>query len=177
MKKEVANFPNYYADDRGFIQGKRTAKLKGKITWDGYQEVILSNGKRRRSVRTHILVAETFLTPVKGKPHINHKDGNKLNNAVSNLEYVTVAENTRHAIRIGRIKTKGKSLSHLNSDEIKSIFKMHQQGKTYKEIKDFFKLSCRQDYIGELLSGRKLGDLTKELRSETIETTEDSGRE
>lgn len=177
MKKEIKNFPNYYVYDSGFIQGKRKSKLKGKITWDGYQEVILSDGNRRRSVRTHILVAEAFLNPVEGKPYINHKDGNKLNNALNNLEYVTVAENTRHAVKNGSIKTKGKSFSHLTYEEIKRIFSLHRDGKSYKEITNIFNLSCRPDYIGELLSGRKLGDITRELRSETIEITPQGGRE
>jgi len=171
LKKEIFNFPGYFADSEGFIQGKRCARLKGKITWDGYEEIILVDGNKRRSVRTHILIAETFILKPEGKHQVNHKDGIKLNNRLENLEYVSGYENVRHAVRTGNIKTKGKTFSHLSMDEITSIFVMHRQGKSYKEIKNYFGLHCRQDYIGELLTGRKLCDLTKELRSETIETT------
>lgn len=70
----------------------------------GYFETSISNGKRKTQL-VHRLVANAFLgsPPTKDRIFINHKDGDKGNNAVENLEYVTPAENVRHGLsRAGR---------------------------------------------------------------------------
>lgn len=51
--------------------------------------------------RAHRCIAQVFIANPKGKPYINHIDGNKTNNNVSNLEWCTQKENTRHAWAIG----------------------------------------------------------------------------
>lgn len=64
---------------------------------DGYFSVFLcGNGKVARH-RVHRLVAKAFLPNPDNKPVVNHKDGNRQNNHVNNLEWATVAENNRHA--------------------------------------------------------------------------------
>lgn len=55
----------------------------------------------KRSYLVHRLIAETFIPNPDSKPVVNHKDGNKLNNSVENLEWVTVKENVRHAVDTG----------------------------------------------------------------------------
>jgi hypothetical protein len=68
----------------------------------GYRFVFLSHERKRRSVRVHKLVADAFLGPRPvDRPTVNHIDGDKTNNRVSNLEYVSNIENMRHAIRLG----------------------------------------------------------------------------
>lgn len=166
--KEVEDFKGYFVTKDGKVIGKRGRVLFGKITWDGYREVVLSDGARRRSVRVHILVAELYLDKVPGKTQVNHKDCNKLNNSVSNLEYTNNAENIRHAVRNGLIKTKGRAPSHLTCEELNQMFSLYREGHSLGYITDVLNLSTRPDYITEIISGRKLGDLTKEFRSETI---------
>lgn len=70
--------------------------LKGK---DGlYPNVTLSVGCHKKSFNIHRLVAETFLEIPEGKNmEVNHKDGDKWNNNVSNLEWVTQKENIAHS--------------------------------------------------------------------------------
>lgn len=67
----------------------------------GYPSVGLRRYINGKSVQTlykvHRLVAQYFIPNPQNKPVVNHKDGNKTNNRVDNLEWVTVSENTKHA--------------------------------------------------------------------------------
>ena len=59
-----------------------------------------SSGKRSNKA-VHRLMCETFLPNTENKAHVNHKDGDKLNNALANLEWATEQENSQHAVDIG----------------------------------------------------------------------------
>ena len=61
---------------------------------------LLIEGKQKR-MRVHRLVAETFIPNPDEKPFVNHIDGNRSNNNVENLEWVTPSENTQHAVSMG----------------------------------------------------------------------------
>lgn len=68
-----------------------------------YLLVWLHSGKgKQKSFRVHRLVAEAFLPKVEGKNIVNHKDFDKTNNKVSNLEWCTYLENTHHAVEHGK---------------------------------------------------------------------------
>lgn len=91
--------------------GKLKNSLTGKIysqhkSKSGYMGFCTSNGKRKsyKLYRIHRMVAETFIPNPDNKPYVNHKDGNKTNNNVSNLEWVTASENTKHAFETGLCK-------------------------------------------------------------------------
>lgn len=67
----------------------------------GYLAVTLAKGGVNRKIRVHKLVALAFIPNPDRKPDINHKDGNKHNNAVENFEWVTAKENQQHALATG----------------------------------------------------------------------------
>lgn len=109
-------FPGYFVSNLGRVHsdlienrrhksGKRFIFL-GKIlkqrkTHDGYWSVTVNyNGQKMHHVRVHRLIADSFIENPYHKPFINHKDGNRLNNKLSNLEWCTPLENTRHAIEV-----------------------------------------------------------------------------
>jgi len=60
----------------------------------------LSKNNRRRNIPIHRLIATAFIENIDNKPQVNHIDGNKKNNNISNLEWCTASENMRHAIDI-----------------------------------------------------------------------------
>ena len=75
--------------------------LKQSINTYGYLQVCLYNNCERSVKRVHRLVAETFIPNPSNKPEVNHIDGNKTNNKIDNLEWVTSKENITHAFKIG----------------------------------------------------------------------------
>lgn len=87
---------DYIITKSGEIINKRNNRtLKPQKNGKGYLRV--SIGGKLQFV--HRLVAEKYLPNPENKPQINHKDGNKLNNCVDNLEWVTNEENRKHAVR------------------------------------------------------------------------------
>lgn len=79
--------------------GIRTVKervLKQCYDEDGYKRVSLSSGNHRTTKLVHRLVAEAFIENPFNYPQINHKDENKENNCISNLEYCTAKYNTHY---------------------------------------------------------------------------------
>ena len=81
---------------------RRTRKLRTHLSPRGYVVAKLCIDGKQRTRTVHSLVAETFIGPRPGGHEINHIDGNKTNNHVANLEYVTHSQNVIHAARLGR---------------------------------------------------------------------------
>ena len=76
-------------------------ELHQSKTGSGYLKVCLSNGERIVGKSVHRIVAETFIPNPGKKRTVNHIDGNKTNNDVTNLEWNTYSENLRHAYKNG----------------------------------------------------------------------------
>lgn len=94
----------YLVSNTGEIKGIKTGKIRKKnINHEGYYFVNISLGSRKNkpTIKIHRAVAETFISNINNYPVINHKDGNKLNNNINNLEWCTCQENTIHALEIG----------------------------------------------------------------------------
>ena len=90
---------NYEIDSNGKIYNLNTQKeLFGSIYNTGYKMVKLTINGKNKGYAVHRLVAQTFLENPKKLPIVNHKDGNKTNNNIENLEWVTQSQNRNHAI-------------------------------------------------------------------------------
>jgi len=83
------------------INQQRGNILKPKIQYDGYLQVCLHNKTNKKFRLIHRLVGETFIPNPLNYPQINHKDGNKQNNCVGNLEWVTASQNILHSFQTG----------------------------------------------------------------------------
>lgn len=77
---------------------KEDKNLRTRITPHGYEIVTLVKNGNRKTLYVHRLVAITFIPNPEGKPQVNHIDGNKQNNHLSNLEWCTAKENLNHAL-------------------------------------------------------------------------------
>jgi hypothetical protein len=86
------------------IRNNRELKVKINVV-HGYCEIELNVKGKVCYKRVHRLVAQTFIPNPNNYSVVNHKDGVKTNNCVSNLEWVTPSENNRHAFRLGLAKT------------------------------------------------------------------------
>ena len=75
---------------------------------NGYEYVVLTKNGIEKNIRVHRLIANTFIPNIKKLPQINHKDGNKKNNRVDNLEWCTNKENVIHAHKTGLAENKNK---------------------------------------------------------------------
>ncbi len=94
----------YEVSKTGDIRNSKTGKLLKQNIASGYKGVtIRPNGRKSKAVRlrTHRCVAEAFIENYFEGAVVNHKDGNKLNNNVENLEWCSHSENTIHAYNTG----------------------------------------------------------------------------
>ena len=119
MWREVQGFPNYMVSNTGIVRNSRGRIMKLRTSYRGYSEVGLRNGgQKQKMLLVHRLVAFAFIDKPNGKDYVNHKDGNKANNDVSNLEWVTQSENSIHAIRTGLLPITEKCVDTLRRNAI-----------------------------------------------------------
>lgn len=79
-------------------------RIRTPVNANGYLYCELWKEGNHKRFAVHRLVAQAFIENPGGLPHVNHKDGNKQNNAVSNLEWCTQSENNLHAFKMGLMK-------------------------------------------------------------------------
>jgi len=94
----------YDVSSLGRVRSKRSGIGLTQWTLNGYQYVSLQKIGRRVSRPVHLLVLEAFVGPRPYALESNHSDGNKGNNSLANLQYITHKENVQHAIKTGSVR-------------------------------------------------------------------------
>lgn len=94
----VKSLDRYVEEHTGKKQFRKGQIIKPKTNKsNGYLQLALNKDCVRKMKYVHILVAETFIENTNELKTVNHKDGNKLNNCVDNLEWASYSENNKHA--------------------------------------------------------------------------------
>lgn len=101
-EKIIEGFSNYAVTDDGRVINRTTGKeIKQQTKNSGYKEVCIYSDDGAAYFLVHRLVAKAFCKGYQDGLEVNHKDGDKGNNAATNLEWVTHEENLRHAYETG----------------------------------------------------------------------------
>jgi NUMOD4 motif/HNH endonuclease len=125
--RPIKNFEGKYeVSSDGRVRNSKTGQelTQNRLTKCGYRKASLYKNGKGNEKRIHRLVAETFIPQIIGKNTVNHKDGNKLNNDVANLEWVDRKGQLEHAYKTGLREGKGGSKninSKLTDNQVEEI--------------------------------------------------------
>ena len=141
----------YSIDTLGVIRNEsRGIELKGSIV-KGYKRLHLGG-----YYLWHRLVANTFIKNPDNLPHINHIDGDKLNNSADNLEWVTAKDNIRHAFDTGLSCNKGECHpTHKLSEDLVREIKTMKGLFSARSVVDLLELPVGIQAVYDIWSGRR----------------------
>jgi hypothetical protein len=136
---EVKGFDNYCINPNGIVYGKNGKILKQRKS-EGYRNVVLYINGIKHVKSVHRLVAENFIKKPLHKSIVNHKDGNRSNNCVDNLEWCTQSENVIHAFDVlGRKAARGQQL------KCSKLVLNLETGIYYESIKEYWGILKTRD--------------------------------
>ena len=118
---EIKSLAREFIDKTNRKQVIKEKILKPCKNTPGYLYVPLSKNGKVKNHNIHRLLAEHFISNPKNKPHINHIDGNKLNNSLDNLEWCTHKENAEHASKLKLYKPSYSMKNKFGKDNPHSI--------------------------------------------------------
>ena len=102
MEKKIDYLGNNYTIDKnGLVKNLKNKEVKQRISNSGYLYITVKVNGKTSGRFIHRAIALAFIKQIEGKKYVNHKDGNKLNNSIENLEWVTASENNKHAYNSG----------------------------------------------------------------------------
>ena len=127
---QISNLGNVKSLERvvdkgnGILQHRKERIMNKRESVDGYYIAKLNVDKKSTSIAIHILVARHFIDNPNNYPEVNHKDCNRKNNQVDNLEWCTHQQNVEHSKQLGHYKTKsGCDNPNYKNDTLKIKYK------------------------------------------------------
>lgn len=175
---EIDGFSDYTINTDGIIMHKSGKTMNQSIGGNGYHLVQLRKDGKGITKTVHSLLAKAFLPRHPSKIEVNHKDGDRLNNNLNNLEWVTPSENMRHMVSIGRWKLTEKRLEHVREmgrkfggahsrmftdNDIRSILIARASGLSYSKLARKFKTSG--SHIGRIVNGQLYSKIVSSIRA------------
>ena len=131
IEKEIEGFENYIICTDGTVHNKKGHNISRWKDNVGYLQVKLSKEGKWYYKRVHRLVAEAFILNPNNLKQVNHIDGDKTNNEVSNLEWIDNKNNTQHGYDNNLYHSKHRNIKIEVYDKI-----THQLINTYKSIRE-----------------------------------------
>ena|SRR5690554_2824929 len=146
-------------------RAKRPKILQSHTLKNGYDAVSLGRGNK---MYIHRIMATAFIPNPENKPQVNHIDGNKVNNRISNLEWVTQKENSIHASNNGLLPVgEDRYNSVLTNTDVIKIKALLKQGRlTHREIAKKFGITRR--HVGCIKEGRSWSSIKTETQHITL---------
>lgn len=146
----ILGHESYKCSKDGTIVGKYGKRLKGHVDRCGYREVILSENGKCKNYLVHRLILSTFKPSENDSTnYVNHKNGNKLDNKLDNLEWCTKSENTIHSYRTGLQKYATNpygTFRVLTSEDEDKIRELYGLGLIDREIAA--EIGCSREIVG-----------------------------
>lgn len=171
MFKGIFGYERYYEiSSDGIVKSKdrtqtdslgRTRTWKGQvlnpdIAPNGYYRITLAVEGKKKQVYIHRLIATHFMDNPNNLPQVNHIDGNKLNNSMDNLEWVSAQENTIHAYKNGLI-------NHIAGENHPNYGKFGSKSRKAKKVKSTDIITGEQKTYGALIETVKDGFTKSEV--------------
>lgn len=142
---QISNYGNIVS--LNYNHTKKRKELICEIN-NGYCKIGLCKNNKTKRYMVHRLVAKAFIDNPYNKNQVNHIDGNKQNNRVDNLEWVTPKENTEHSIKNSLRKMKKIKMINKNNNEIIYVFE------NIIELRQKIKLN-RYEHINDCCNGAR----------------------
>lgn len=142
---QIKDFEDYSITQTGEVVNTRTGKAKA-LDFNktvGYFQVDLYKNNKRTKHYIHRLVAQAYIPNPLGLPEVNHKDSDRTNNHVSNLEWVTSSGNSIHAVKAGQRD----HVARMSKEDIKNAYDLVMQGNSYKQVSEILNNSWQSGFL------------------------------
>lgn len=159
----------YGVDTKGVIYSLRNnygnlrkvpMQMKQRLAKEGYMTISLNVDGVKTLKLVHRVVAQAFIPNPASKPEVNHKDGVKTNNVMTNLEWCTESENALHAFELGLRTPNRGQLGRTNdkSSLSKPVLRISKQGvvmERYPSMSEAQRQGYSQGNIGSVIAGKR----------------------
>ena len=168
---KIKDFEDYSITQSGEVINTRTGKAKA-LDFNksvGYFQVDLYKNNKRTKHYIHRLVAQAYIPNPLGLPEVNHKDSDRTNNHVSNLEWVSSSGNSIHAVQAGQRD----HVARMSQEDIKQAYELVMKGNSYKRVSELLSNSWQAGFLSVKVKqyaerNNLLDELTAELKKQRI---------
>lgn len=153
---EVWSKDRLCVDSKGRKRFRKGQKINPDVAPSGYYRITLAKSGKKKQVYLHRLLAIHFISNPLNLPQVNHKDGNKLNCTISNLEWVSVQDNVIHAYQNGLI-------NHVSGDKHPNYGKTGRNSKRAKKVMAINIITKETKIYGAIIEAKADGFLPSEI--------------